>query len=115
MLKHLVLSFCAAAFLSGCGALGGYTACDFREGSLNGKENRCQERNGISATTFKGACSASGGKPSDGRCPGTGVVGGCNLGMQGDGTEVFDWFYTPMTQAQAKSECGSNGFVEAYK
>jgi hypothetical protein len=108
------------ASLSSCGGLipglgGGYAACDFRKGSVNGSMNRCQERNGISASTFKGACTSSGGIASDGRCPSANVVGGCNLGTQGDGTAVLDWYYAPLTADDAKRECGSDTFVESYK
>lgn len=117
-MKKLLLVLIASTSVSSCGALsalGGYAACDFRKGSLNGAENRCQERHGVSASAFKGACSAAGGMSSDGRCPSAGVVGGCNLGTQGDGTEVLDWYYSPDTAVTTKSNCGSDTFVESYK
>lgn len=113
-MKRLLLLVATVGCVSGCG-LGGYVACDFRQGSLNGPEDRCQERHGLSAPAFKGACTASGGTPTDGRCPSANVVGGCNLGLQGDGTEVLDWYYTPMTVAQAKSNCGNMTFLDSYK
>jgi hypothetical protein len=114
-MKKSCVALFALTTMSACGGFGSYVACDFREGSLNGKEDRCQERYGISAPTFEQACKASGGKSSSGRCPSTGVVGGCELGTQGDGTKVVDWYYAPMTQANAKKECGNMTFIESYR
>lgn len=109
-----ILFFAACTLvLSGCGVFGGSSACDFREGSSNGPEPRCQERvDTISAEVFKGACTAAGGKPSDGTCPREGVVAGCMIGVQGDGSKVNDWYYAPKTRADVMNECGSDPFLE---
>jgi hypothetical protein len=92
--------------VGGCG-LGTQTgSCDFREGSLNGAEPRCQERvDTIEAETFKAACDASGGEPADGECSREGVVAGCMIGKQGDGSEVIDWYYAPKTVEEVESDC----------
>lgn len=92
MIRIAVL-LAACATLS-CGIIGGDAACDFREGSLNGPEPRCQEYEGsVASGTFKGACIASGGKVIDGLCPREGTLGGCILGTQGDGSRPTDWYY----------------------
>ena len=99
MTRFLLAAF-GAVVLSGCGAFGGSSFCDFRQGSSNGPEPRCQERvNTISAEVFKGACTAAGGMPSSGTCPREGVVAGCFIGTQGDGSKVNDWYYAPKTRA----------------
>lgn len=99
---------CAVAFSAvGCGlAIGPSSACDFRNGSVNGPEPRCQERlNTVSAEAFKAACKAAGGVDSSGECPKSGAVGGCFLGNQGDGSKVNDWYYMPKTVDEVKKEC----------
>lgn len=112
MTRVLVVAV-SAVVLSGCGVLGGSSACDFRQGSVNGPEPRCQERvNTISAEAFKGACKVAGGISSDGTCPREGVVAGCMIGVQGDGSKVNDWYYAPKTRADVMSECGSDPFLE---
>ena len=53
MTRFLLAAF-GAVVLSGCGASGGSSFCDFRQGSSNGPEPRCQERvNTISAEVLK--------------------------------------------------------------
>lgn len=112
MTRILVVAV-SAVVLSGCGLFNASSACDFREGSANGAEPRCQERvNTISAEAFKGACTVSGGKPSDGTCPRDGSVAGCMIGVQGDGSKVNDWYYAPRTRAEVTSDCGSDPFLE---
>ena len=66
----------------------------------------------IAVETFKGACEVSQGKTSDGVCPREGVVGGCFLGNQGDGSKVNDWYYAPKTVEEVKRDCGSDPFLE---
>jgi hypothetical protein len=74
-----------------CGGPNG-VGCDFREGSLNGPEDRCQERRGLQSTAFGPACEASGGVVIEDGCPREGIIGGCDLGQ-----DVFDWYYAPTT------------------
>ncbi len=112
MTRFLLAAF-GAVVLSGCGAFGGSSFCDFRQGSSNGPEPRCQQRvNTISAEVFKGACTAAGGMPSSGTCPREGVVAGCFIGTQGDGSKVNDWYCAPKTRADVMSECGNDPFLE---
>jgi hypothetical protein len=80
------LAFVVAGTVS-CGGPNGI-GCDFREGSLNGPEDRCQERRGFQSMGFEQACQASGGEPLADGCPREGIVGGCDLGQ-----DVFDWYY----------------------
>jgi hypothetical protein len=91
--------------LAGC-AVGGTVGCDFRDGSVNGPEDRCQERSGLQATSFDGACELSGGEVLDGACPDADKVAGCDLGQ-----DVIDWYYAPMTREDAESECGDPAAV----
>lgn len=93
-----------AAAVSGCDTVG----CDFRDGSLNGPEDRCQDRSGFQSIGFKEACGASGGEAVEGGCPVEGVVFGCDLG-QG----VTDWYYDPTSPDDDESECGSDPIVDA--
>ncbi len=112
MTRMLVVAV-SAVVLSGCGIFSGSSACDFREGSSNGPEPRCQERvETVSADVFKAACGVAGGKSSDGKCPREGVVAGCMIGVQGDGSKVNDWYYAPKTRSEVMSECGSDPFLE---
>lgn len=87
----------SAADAPGCAptsVIGGNAACDFREGSVNGPEARCQEyENSVAAETFKATCTSIKGKAIDGLCPREGVLGGCILGTQGDGSQPIDWYY----------------------
>lgn len=99
--------------LAGCDLGGGAVGCDFREGSLNGPEDRCQERTGLQAATFDAACEASGGVPVDGGCPMDGVVAGCLLNGSGANGDVIDWYYAPETVESVTSSCGSSDeFIE---
>ena len=94
-----------AALTAGCSSY-----CDFRQGSVNGAEGRCQERvNTIATEAFKAACTAAQGAPGNGACPRDGVIGGCYLGAQGDGSKVNDWYYAPMTVDEAKRACSGDG------
>lgn len=112
VMTRLLLVAAMAVVVQGCGLLGS-GACDFRDGSANGPENRCQERvQTVSAEPFKAACTALGAKPSDGTCPRQGVVGGCFIGAQGDGSKVNDWYYAPLTREDVMRECGSDPFLE---
>lgn len=100
-----ILLLVAAVGLAGCG-LAPSAACDFRKSSGSA---RCQERlNSISSAAFKATCSAAQGVASDGACPRDGVVGGCDLGQQGDGSQINDWYYAPKTLADAKSDCAGD-------
>ena len=88
--EHALLASLASALLSSsCGGPNGI-GCDFREGSLNGPEDRCQERRGVQAPAFGPSCAAAGGETLDDGCPREGIVGGCDLGQ-----DVFDWYYAP--------------------
>lgn len=90
---------------TGCGVLGS-SSCDFRDGGANGSEPRCQERvDTLAAAAFKGACSVAQGVSADGKCPRAGAVGGCEIGTQGDGSKVNDWYYPPKTREEAQMEC----------
>lgn len=103
LLSVAVLSLFPVA-LSGC--IGGKTSCDFRDGSVNGPEPRCQERSGIQASTaFSTTCSALQGEAIDGACPQDGLVLGCDI--SGDGT-VVDWYYAPKTEDEVKADCESD-------
>jgi hypothetical protein len=104
---HLLLPLVLS--LLGCGTVGNAVGCDFRNGSVNGPEDRCQERSGLSSSTFAASCDALSGETVDGGCPRDGSVGECDLGTQGDGTDVIDVYYSPMTAEEAEAECGDDG------
>lgn len=106
-----IFALLALAPLTGCGVTDA-VGCDFRGGSVNGPEDRCQERSGVSAASFGATCEALGGEVLDGGCPRDGAVGECDLGAQGDGTHVYDVYYSPTTVDQARSECGDDPFTE---
>lgn len=91
----------------GCDIIG-TTSCDFREGSVNGPEPRCQERSGVQGggETFKTACEALQGEAIEGECPQEGIVLGCDLG--GD---VIDWYYSPKTEEEVKADCENEGTI----
>jgi hypothetical protein len=86
--------------------------CDLRGSG----EARCQERlNSVSAETFKGTCgTADGGRAADGACPREDRVGGCDLGKQGDGSTLHDWYYPPETRETVLQHCAvaDAGFLE---
>ena len=104
MKTHSVLTLLAAPallmVLSSCGGANGI-GCDFRAGSLNGPEARCQERRGVQAPAFGPACAAAGGEKLDDGCPRDGIVGGCDLGQ-----DVFDWYYAPTTVDEITCDSG---------
>lgn len=102
-----VFALCSVLLVAGgCGGLLGSSSCDFRDGSVNGPEPRCQERvDTLAADAFKGACAAAMGKSATGACPRAGAVGGCEIGTQGDGSKVNDWYYAPKTREEAQMEC----------
>ena len=104
----LVSSIAVLPALTGCGNAVG---CDFRADSVNGPEDRCQERSGLSASSFSGACEALQGEVLDGGCPREDAVAECSLGLQGDGTEVIDVYYAPMPVDEAESACGDDEFT----
>ena len=86
----LLLAVFVTSFVStSCGGPNGI-GCDFREGSLNGPEDRCQERRGFQAPAFGPSCAAAGGETLDDGCPREDIIGGCDLGQ-----DVFDWYYPP--------------------
>lgn len=95
--------------LLACSLLDQTVGCDFRNGSLNGPEDRCQDRDGAQATGFDAACEAAGGEVVDGGCPTDGVVAGCELeGGSAAGT-VTDWYYGPETVESVTAECDGEG------
>ena len=103
------MRFCLLLVLVSCGAVATSAHCDFP----NETPVRCQERlNTVSAEAFKGACKAAG-TDGNGACRTDGRVGGCFLGLQGDGSKVNDWYYAPATRDDAIKECSRNGsFIE---
>ena len=110
----LTLVIASLATACGLGDLLGEQApvhCDFRKGSSNGPEDRCQELvpgAPQAGEMHKAACLTAQATPGDGLCPREGVVGGCDLGKQLDGTETRDWYYAPMTREEARSSCGDD-------
>jgi hypothetical protein len=105
----LVLGLGAASLTSACGVAGA-VGCDFREGGANGAEDRCQERGGLGASVFGATCEALQGKVAQGGCPREGIVVGCQVGQEGDGTPVIDWYYAPTTREEVETQkcLGSN-------
>lgn len=103
MLKRSVLAVAVLLSLCACGK--GSASCDFRDA-----EPRCQERvETLDTTGFKATCDAAGGKSADGLCPRDGIVAGCVIGDQSDGSEVIDWFYAPKSQTEVKTACDNAG------
>lgn len=96
--------FPAALLATGCAAA---TGCDFREGSANGPEPRCQERTMLQASGFGAVCEGLGGTAVDGGCPSEGIVGGCTTDA-GTGT-ITDWYYDPITEAEIQETCVNDG------
>jgi hypothetical protein len=93
-----------ALSLAGC-ALAPSAWCDFRP-----REARCQESaNSVSAEQFKGVCAGFSGIAGDGDCPTAGRVGGCSLGLQGDGSKLYDWYYPPETLRSVVEKCNASG------
>lgn len=93
----------------GCGLGGGTTGCDFREGSLNGPEPRCQDWiGGVVGVSYEQTCKTAGGKVCSGGCPHDGIVAGCEQKTSNaDGSRMIDWYYSPKTEAQVKADCTS--------
>jgi hypothetical protein len=91
-----------ALLLGGC-QLFPTASCDFRP-----VEPRCQEKQDTpAAEVFKGTCAGAMFHAADGHCPKEGQVGGCNLGAQGDGSTVIDWYYAPETASGIEVKCGN--------
>lgn len=91
--------------LAPLGCVGGTTSCDFRDGSVNGPEPRCQERSGLQGgATFKATCEGLGAEGIDGSCPADGIVLGCEIGP-----DVVDWYYAPRTEDEIKADCADEG------
>ncbi len=98
--------------LSGCGATA--VGCDFREDSVNGAENRCQERDGADSAAFAATCAGLKGEVVDGGCDRTNAIALCDLAKDNPLTNVNDVFYAPMTVAEAMAECaGDSGSFTA--
>lgn len=104
-----VFAFGLALLLAGCG--GATTSCDFRNGSVNGAEPRCQEwQNSIVGPTgtYKTTCGIAQGEYRDSECPRDGIVAGCEQNANNaDGSKVIDWYYAPKTAEVVMSECKS--------
>ena len=84
----------------------GSSSCDFRDGGANGPEPRCQERvETLAPDACTGACAVAPGASATGKCPRPDAVGGCEIGTQGDGSKVNDWYYPPKTRADVQMEC----------
>jgi hypothetical protein len=85
------------------------TGCDFRDGSVNGPEPRCQERTGAQSAGFDAMCESLGGTAVDGGCPTDGIVAGCDLSVAGTAGEIFDWYYAPETAETVAVTCDEDG------
>lgn len=105
----VVASLSLSSLLAACGEPVG---CDFRADSVNGPEDRCQERSGLSGPQFSGMCEGLQGEVVEGGCPREDAVAECNTGTQGDGSPVIDVYYEPMTVEEAERECGDGDFTE---
>jgi hypothetical protein len=104
-MTRFLLSAVACFVLSGCG-VSGSASCDFRDGGTNGSEPRCQERvDTLAAEAFKATCGVARGVAANGRCARADSVGGCEVGTQGDGSKVNDWYYPPKTRSDAEADC----------
>lgn len=108
-IKNALLSIAAVSILVaaplGCD-IGGTVSCDFRDGSVNGPEPRCQERSGIQASSsFKTFCDGLQGKSIDGPCPDSPVLG-CDISeVEG---KVIDWYYAPKTVEEVAKQCADD-------
>jgi hypothetical protein len=102
-----------AVLLCGCFpttiAGGGHVGCDFRDGSVNGPEDRCQDRDGLDAGVFGTTCEQLGGEVIDGGCDTSDALGGCDISEGSSATTVINYYYPPMTEADAIAECDSDG------
>ena len=84
-----------ASLAWGCGG-SNVGACDYRQGSSNGPEPRCQEMRSStpgSVESFLAACRTAGANPIEGECPREDMVAGCDEGALPDGTSAIDWYY----------------------
>jgi len=118
MVVRALLVTAALLALAGCGGvdpLSGTVSCDFRAGSLNGPEPRCQEwQNSLVATTFESTCNIAKGKYAAGQCPRDGIVAGCQQKTDNaDNSITIDWYYAPKTEANVQSECKSPNTFKA--
>ena len=107
--RFIALTFTAllTATLGACG--GGIAgSCDFRAGSANGPEPRCQEWTNSPTPglpdTYKVACDQAKGKYGRAGCPRDGIVVGCQL-TAGDGSKVNNWYFPPTTVDKVKTDC----------
>ncbi|MES2641273.1 MAG: hypothetical protein V4850_17415 [Myxococcota bacterium] len=98
--------------LAGCGAFDSAIGCDFREGSSNDPEPRCQERTGVQATGFDVTCEGIGAIPVEGGCPTEGIVAGCDITAAGTTGEVIDWYYAPETLETVTANCTGGTVIE---
>lgn len=90
---------------SGCNT----ASCDLRDGSVNGPEPRCQERDAFQAIgSVFGFCEALGGDSVDGTCPDKDEqVLSCRLSQFAG--SVVDVYYQPLTRQEAEAECEQDG------
>ena len=113
-MTHRLITLALAALVTvsfaACGA-GIVGSCDFRDGSVNGAEPRCQEWSSSPTfglpDTYKLACDSAKGKYATTGCPRTSIVAGCQL-TAGDGSKVYNWYYAPKTVDQVTTECQSD-------
>ncbi|MFN7130814.1 MAG: hypothetical protein ACK4N5_01950 [Myxococcales bacterium] len=105
------------ALLVSCGDIGeligadASSHCDLRNATVAGPTPRCQERVNTRkepAELFKQTCNGIGGKPGDGPCPREGIIGGCFISKQGDGSDINDWYYPPRTVEEGKKACADD-------
>ena len=105
----VALSFSLLALGGTLGCGGAAVGCDFRTGSVNGPEDRCQERAGVDAEAFRGACEGLQGEVAEGGCPEAGRVLGCVISDTPLSTTT-NWYYVPMERATADQRCeGESG------
>ncbi len=84
------------------------SGCDFRDATLASPEPRCQERSGLSSAAFGAMCDGLGGETVKDGCDTTDAIVGCDIGSQGDGTKVIDWYYDPKTREEAEADCADD-------
>lgn len=98
---RLLVLLTAASLLAGCGTV----SCDLREGSANGAEPRCQERDAFQAIgDVFGFCTALGGERVDGTCPDPDQqVASCVLSQFAG--SVTDVYYEPLSRDEAAQMC----------
>jgi hypothetical protein len=108
-LLSFVALLVASTALPACSLPGGAVGCDFREGSVNGPEARCQERTGAQSAGFDAMCASLGGDAVDGGCPMDGVVAGCTAAAPAG--DITDWYYEPTTMEEITADCEGEGEV----